>query len=241
MTVTVDHVGIAVENLTGGLPFWSEVLDLRVAGIETVDSEGVKVAFLPAGDARIELLEPTREDSPVARFLARRGAGIHHVTFRVPRIEPVLERLSARGAPMLDRAPRPGAEGTRIAFLHPRATGGVLVELVERPATPAKARAGLGAGDPLLVYLREPQEKMWGVLRERDASGVTIEGMDLASVDAWTKQVERGEEGIVPSVLFFPMARVERILLDRGTPGLPSLSETFRARTGRHVQDVLGV
>jgi len=153
----------------------------------------------------------------------------------------VLERLSARGAPMLDRAPRPGAEGTRIAFLHPRATGGVLVELVERPATPAKARAGLGAGDPLLVYLREPQEKMWGVLRERDASGVTIEGMDLASVDAWTKQVERGEEGIVPSVLFFPMARVERILLDRGTPGLPSLSETFRARTGRHVQDVLGV
>jgi|RhiMethySRZTD1v2_1073278.scaffolds.fasta_scaffold156242_3 methylmalonyl-CoA/ethylmalonyl-CoA epimerase len=240
MTVTVDHIGIAVENLTSALPFWSEVLDLRVAGIETVDTEGVKVAFLPAGDARVELLEPTRADSPVARFLAKRGAGIHHVTFRVARIEPVLEQLEARGVPMLDRAPRPGAEGSRVAFLHPKATGGVLVELVERAAPAGAPSRGLAPGDPLLVYLRDPHEKMWGVLRERDASGVTIEGMDLASVDAWTKQVERAEDGIVPSVLFFPMARVERILLDRGTPGLPSLSETFLARTGRRVQDVLG-
>jgi methylmalonyl-CoA/ethylmalonyl-CoA epimerase len=238
MTLTVDHVGIAVESLTAALPFWSEVLDLRVAGIETVDTEGVKVAFLPAGDARVELLEATRDDSPVARYLAKRGGGIHHLTFRVARIEPILERLAARGAPMLDRASRPGAEGSRVAFLHPRATGGVLVELVERPSVPASR--GLAPGDPLLVYLRDPQEKMWGVLRERDGSGVTIEGMDLASVDAWTKQIERAEDGIVPSVLFFPMARVERILLDRGTPGLPSLSETFLARTGRRVQDVLG-
>jgi methylmalonyl-CoA/ethylmalonyl-CoA epimerase len=240
MTVTVDHVGIAVESLKDRLPFWSEVLDLRVAGIETVDSEGVKVAFLPAGDARVELLEPTRPDSPVARFLAKRGEGIHHLTFGVAAIGPVLERLAARGAPMLDRAPRPGAEGSRVAFLHPKATGGVLVELVERPRPGPSSRGGLVPGEPLLVYLREPQEKMWGVLRERDGSGVTIEGMDLASVDAWTKQVERGEDGIVPSVLFFPMGRVERILLDRGTPGLPSLSETFLTRTGRRVQDVLG-
>jgi len=162
------------------------------------------------------------------------------VTFRVARIEPVLQDLAARGVPMLDRAPRPGAEGSRVAFLHPKATGGVLVELVERAAPAGPPQRGLAPGDPLLVYLRDPQEKMWGVLRERDASGVTIEGMDLASVDAWTKQVERAEDGIVPSVLFFPMARVERILLDRGTPGLPSLSETFLARTGRRVQDVLG-
>lgn len=239
MTVTVDHVGIAVTDLKSRLPFWSEILDLRVAGIETVDSEGVKVAFLPAGDARIELLEPTRDDSPVARFLAKRGEGIHHVTFRVAAIAPVLERLRASGAPMLDVASRPGAEGSRVAFLHPKATGGVLVELVEKPERPA-ARGGLVPGDPLLVYLRDPHEKMWGVLRERDGSGVTIEGMDLASVDAWTKQIERGEDGIVPSVLFFPMGRIERILLDRGTPGLPSLSETFLARTGRRVQDVLG-
>jgi len=127
-----------------------------------------------------------------------------------------------------------------VAFLHPRAAGGVLVELVERAMPKAEAARGLTPGDPLLVYLRDPHEKMWGVLRERDAAGVTIEGMDLASVDAWTKQIERAEEGIVPSVLFFPMARVERLLLDRGTPGLPSLSETFLARTGRRVQDVLG-
>jgi hypothetical protein len=90
-----------------------------------------------------------------------------------------------------------------------------------------------------LLYLRDPHEKLWGVLCERDAAGVTVEGLDLASFDAWTAQVERGEDGITPSVVFVPMSRVERVLLDRGTPALPSLSEGFLRRTGRTVQSVL--
>jgi hypothetical protein len=114
-----------------------------------------------------------------------------------------------------------------------------LVELVEKPVEAGPRRAAIVAGDAVLVYLRDPHERMWGVLRERDASGVTVEGLDLTSFDAWTSQVERGEEGIAPSLLFLPMARVERVLLDRGTPALPSLSENFLLRTGRTVQTVL--
>lgn len=239
MILKVDHVGIAVSSLAERLPFWRDLLGLPVSGTETVPTEGVRVAFLPAGASRVELLEAARSDSPIAKFVGSRGEGIHHITLEVEAIQPVLDRIRAAGAPMLDDAPRPGASGTKVAFLHPRASGGVLVELVERRAG-SRARAGLNAGDPVLAYLRDPQEKMWGILRERDASGVTLEGMDLASFDAWTAQVERGEEGIVPSVLFFPMARVERLLLDRGTEALPSLSETFERRTGRRVGEVVG-
>jgi hypothetical protein len=151
----------------------------------------------------------------------------------------VLDRLRASGVQLLDDTPRPGASGTKVAFLHPRAAGGVLVELVEKPAEAGRGRAVIGAGDPVLLYLREPHEKLWGVLREKDASGLTVEGLDLASFDSWTTQVERGEEGIRPSVVFLPMARVERVLLDHGTPSLPSLSEGFLRRTGRTVQSVL--
>lgn len=239
MILKVDHVGIAVSSLAERLPFWRDLLGLRVAGTETVPTEGVTVAFLPAGTSRVELLEAARPDSPIAKFVRSRGEGIHHITLEVEAIQPVLDRIRAAGAPMLDDAPRSGASGTKVAFLHPRASGGVLVELVEGRAG-ARARGGLAAGAPVLAYLRDPQEKMWGILRERDASGVTLEGMDLASFDAWTAQVERGGEGIAPSVLFFPMARVERLLLDRGTEALPSLSETFERRTGRRVGDVIG-
>jgi methylmalonyl-CoA/ethylmalonyl-CoA epimerase len=239
MILKVDHVGIAVEGLDERLPFWRDLLGLAVTGTAAVATEGVRVAFLPAGESRVELLEPTRPDSPIAKFLAKRGEGIHHITFEVDAIQPLLDRLRAAGVALLDETPRPGAEGSTVAFLHPRATGGVLVEVVERaPGVPGKP-SGLAPGDPVLAYLRDPQEKMWGVLRERDASGVTIEGMDLASVGAWTSQVEKGLGGIAPSVLFFPMGRLERLLLDRGTPELPSLSETFERRTGRRVQDVL--
>lgn len=241
MILKVDHVGIAVSSLDFGLSFWHDALGLPLGGTETVATEGVKVAFLPAGESRVELLESCRPDSPIAKFIAKRGEGIHHITFQVEAIQPVLDRLRARGVPLLDDAPRPGAHGTKVAFLHPRAAGGVLVELVEKGVAPAGRRGtGIDAGDAVLVYLREPQEKLWGVLRDRDASGLTLEGMDLASFDAWTTQVERGEEGITPSTLFLPMARVERLLLDQGTPSLPSLSEGFLRRTGRSVQDVLG-
>jgi methylmalonyl-CoA epimerase len=240
MILKIDHVGIAVESLGERLAFWRDALGMRVAGTENVATEGVTVAFLPAGESRVELLEASRPDSAIAKFLAKRGEGIHHITLQVEAIQPVLDRLKARGIPLLDDAPRPGAGGSKVAFLHPRAAGGVLVELVEKShAGPARAR-GVAAGDPVLLYLRDPHEKLWGILRERDASGVTLEGLDLASFDAWMAQVERGEDGIVPSVLFIPMTRVERVLLDRGTPSLPSLSDGFERRTGRTVQEVLG-
>ena len=240
MILKVDHVGIAVSTLAEGLSFWHDALGLPVGGTEAVAAEGVTVAFLPAGESRVELLESSRPDSPIAKFIAKRGTGIHHITFQVEAIQPVLDRLRSRGVPLLDDAPRPGAHGTKVAFLHPRAAGGVLVELVEKAASGGRRGTGIQPGDPVLVYLRDPQEKLWGVLRDRDTAGLTLEGMDLASFDAWTRQVERGEEGITPSTLFLPMVRVERLLLDRGTPSLPSLSEGFQRRTGRSVQDVLG-
>jgi len=239
MILRVDHVGIAVKSLDERVGFWRDGLGLELGGTETVSTEGVRVAFLPAGSSRVELLEATRPDSAIAKFIEKRGEGIHHLTFEVEAIQPVLDRLKAQGIPLLDDAPRPGAEGSKVAFLHPRAAGGVLVELVEKRAA-GRAKAGLLAGDAVLVYLRDPNEKMWGVLHERDVSGLTVEGMDLASFDAWTSQIERGEDGIAPSLFFFPMARVERVLLDRGTASLPSLSDGFLRRTGRTVQSVLG-
>jgi methylmalonyl-CoA/ethylmalonyl-CoA epimerase len=240
MILKVDHVGIAVKSLEDRVGFWHDGLGLVLGGTESVPTEGVRVTFLPVGASHVELLEATRPDSPIARFIEKKGEGIHHITFEVERIQPVLDRLKAHGVPLLDDTPRPGAAGTKVAFLHPRAAGGVLVELVEKPAAAGHGKPGLGAGDAVLVYLRDPQEKMWGVLRERDVSGLTLEGMDLASFDAWISHVERGEDGIAPSLFFFPMARVERVLLDRGTPSVPSLSDGFLRRTGRTVQSVLG-
>jgi len=240
MILKIDHVGIAVSSLDERLSFWRDALGMKVAGTESVPTAGVTVAFLPAGETRVELLEASRPDSPIAKFLAKRGEGIHHITLQVEAIQPVLDRLKDRGIPLLDDAPRLGSGGTKVAFLHPRAAGGVLVELVERSRGPSARARGIGAGDPVLLYLREPHEKLWGILRERDASGITLEGFDLASFDAWMAQFERGEDGIAPSVLFIPLMRVERVLLDRGTPSLPSLSDGFERRTGRTVREVLG-
>jgi methylmalonyl-CoA epimerase len=240
MILKVDHVGIAVRSLDEALEFWRDALGLTHARTESVPSEDVRVAFLPAGETRIELLEAGRPDSAIGKFIAKRGEGIHHITFQVEAIQPVLDGLKARAVPLLDDTPRPGAEGTRVAFLHPRAAGGVLVELVEQPGERPRRASAIAVGDAVLLYLRDPHEKMWGVLRERDGSGVTVEGLDLQSFDAWTAQIERGDEGITPSLVFVPMARVERVLLDRGTPALPSLSEGFFVRTGRTVQGVMG-
>ncbi len=236
MILKVDHVGIAVRSLDEALRFWRDALGMTVAGTETVDTEGVRVAFLPAGESRVELLEASRTESPIGKFIDKRGEGIHHITLGVAAIQPVLDGLKASGVPLLDDRPRPGAHGTKVAFLHPRAAGGVLVELVEIESGAARPSPGIAPGEAVLLYLKDPHEKLWGVLRERDASGVTVEGLDLASFDAWTAQVERHEQGITPSVVFVPMSRVERILLDRGTPELPSLSERFFERTGRAVQ-----
>jgi len=241
MSMRMNHVGIAVETLEHALPFWAEALGLEVRGIETVEAERVKIAWLAAGEACIELLEPTSADSPVRRYLERhpRG-GIHHLTLEVDDLALALERLAARGVQVLGPAPRLGAHGRPIAFLHPQSTGGVLLELVERAPRAARGESELGPGSPVLLYLREPQERMWGVLRLLDATGVVLEGIDLASFDDWVAQVEREDPSIIgPSVLFLPMLRLEKVLLDRTTGELPSLADRFKRRTGRTVLDVL--
>ncbi len=233
----IDHIGIAVKNIDERLPFWSQALGLTLAGLEKVASEGVEVAMLSAGPSRIELLEPLGDDTTVGRFLARRGEGIHHLTLEVDDLDTTLAELRAREVPLIGDAPRDGAGGSRVAFLHPRASGGVLVELVERPDRPS---AEIAPGKAVLLYLRDPQEKLWGVLRKMDGAGVVLEGIDISSFDDWVAQIERGEESVVgPSVLFVPMIRLEKILLDRSSGHLPSLADRFKRRAGRSVQAVL--
>jgi len=128
----LDHVAVAVRSISEALPFYRDVLGLEYRGEETVPGQGVKVAVLGAGENRIELLEPTTPDSPVARFLEKNGPGLHHIALCTDDLAAELERLAAKGVRLIDAVPRNGAEGTRIAFLHPRAAAGVLIELVER-------------------------------------------------------------------------------------------------------------
>ncbi len=130
----IDHIGIATRGIEESLSFWRDALGLEVKHTETVEEQGVRVAMLPAGEPRIELLEPTGEDSPVAKFLARRGPGIHHVAVRVPDIRAALARLKEQGAKLIDSEPRIGAGGCLVAFVHPATAGGVLLELVEHQA-----------------------------------------------------------------------------------------------------------
>lgn len=128
MVRRIDHIGIAVPSLAGGLGFY-EALGLSCSGRETVASQQVEVAFVEVGESRIELLEPTGPDSPIARFLEKRGQGIHHICFRVDDIERRLAGLKAAGVRLINEEPVPGADGCRVAFVHPASAGGVLVEL----------------------------------------------------------------------------------------------------------------
>jgi len=130
--LALDHIGIAVEKIDAALPVWEGVLGLSLHGVEDVAEQKVKTAFLPLGESEIELLEPTDPEGPIGKFIAAKGQGIHHVAFRVANIEEALAELKAKGVRLIDETPRYGAGGARIAFLHPKATGGVLVELCER-------------------------------------------------------------------------------------------------------------
>lgn len=236
----VDHLGIAVRSLESGLRFWADALGLEVGGMETIAVDDVKVAFLPVGTGRLELLEPLHEESPVGRFLKRHGEGIHHLTLEVEDIDSAVSRLKERNVEVIGNASRPGAGQSRVAFLHPRSTGGVLLELVEHRHRAERA-AAIAPGHPVLAYLREPQEKLWGILQRLDGAGLMLEGIDLTSFDDWMSQIERGEERAVgPSLLFIPTPRIEKILLDRASGELPSLAERFFQRIGRRVEEVLG-
>lgn len=131
---TLDHVGIAVASLDEALPIWESLVGSKGFGREVVEAQGVEVVFIGSGAGRVELLAPTRDDSAVARFLDRRGAGMHHVCYRVPDIRTALAELEHEGFQPIDREPRRGAQDHLVAFLHPRTSSGVLVELVEAPS-----------------------------------------------------------------------------------------------------------
>lgn len=128
----VDHIGIAVADLEKALGFYRDQLGLDFKGIEEVDEQKVKVAFFPVGESKIELLESTDPEGPVGKFIEKKGEGIHHLSFRVSNLEDKLRRLKEQGVALIDEKPRYGAGGAKIAFLHPKSTGGVLVELCER-------------------------------------------------------------------------------------------------------------
>jgi methylmalonyl-CoA/ethylmalonyl-CoA epimerase len=128
----IDHLGIAVNSIDEGKNFWSDVLGLKFEGSETVEAQKVTTAFFPVGESEVELLESTSPDGPVAKFIEKKGQGIQHVAFRVDNIEAALEELKEKGIRLIDEKPRMGAGGAKIAFLHPKATQGVLVELCER-------------------------------------------------------------------------------------------------------------
>lgn len=127
----LDHVAIAVHSIDEALASYQLLSGASGSRRERVESQGVEVCFIGEGDGKLELLEPLDEDSPVGRFLARRGAGLHHIAYRVPDIRAALRQLADSGMDLIDREPRTGAGGHLVAFIHPRSTGGTLVELVE--------------------------------------------------------------------------------------------------------------
>ena len=125
----IGHVGIALASIGTALPFFRDVLGMPA--VDVADSDGARISAVAAGESLVELLEPEGNETPIGKFLARRGPGIHHICFAVDDLDAMLERCRAAGVELIDQVPRIGAEGKRIAFLHPRSTGGILVELSE--------------------------------------------------------------------------------------------------------------
>ena len=128
----LDHIGIAVANLDESVKFYTDILGMELHGTETVAEQKVRAAFLPVGDTEVELLESTDPEGPIAKFIEAKGQGIQHLAFSVPDIEAALAELKAKGVRLIDEKPRYGAGGAKIAFLHPKATNGVLIELSQR-------------------------------------------------------------------------------------------------------------
>lgn len=129
----IEHIGIAVKSIEEQLPYYEGVLGLKCYNIETVEDQKVKTAFFMIGQTKIELLEPTSEDSTVAKFIEKRGEGVHHIAFATKNLSEALQEIEAKGVRLIDTKPRAGAEGLNIAFLHPKSTGSVLTELCEHP------------------------------------------------------------------------------------------------------------
>ncbi|GHV58053.1 methylmalonyl-CoA epimerase [Bacteroidia bacterium] len=127
----IEHIGVAVKSIADSLPYYENVLGLKCYNIEEVADQKVKTAFFKVGQTKIELLEPTSEDSTIAKFIEKKGEGVHHIAFAVPNVAEALSAVEAKGVQLIDKAPRGGAEGLSIAFLHPKSTGSVLTELCQ--------------------------------------------------------------------------------------------------------------
>ena len=132
MIKKIDHIGIAVTSIEKTSEFFSKILGLKVTGEELIEEQKVKVAFLPLGDSELELLESTSPDGPIARFIEKKGEGIQHIAFQVDNLEKGLKKLKKEGISLINESPRYGAGGAKIAFLHPKSTNGMLIELSER-------------------------------------------------------------------------------------------------------------
>ncbi len=131
MISKIDHLGIAVKDLDAAIKTLEEGFGLKASGREVVESQKVTVAFIPVGESRLELLEPTSDDSAIAKFLASRGEGLHHVALHTDDVAEALKGAEAKGLRLIDKGPRPGAHGTKVGFVHPKSTNGVLFELVQ--------------------------------------------------------------------------------------------------------------
>ncbi len=129
----IEHIGIAVKSIEEHLPYYENVLGLKCYNIETVVDQKVKTAFFKIGQTKIELLEPTSEDSTIAKYIEKRGEGVHHIAFATNDVNTALKEVEEKGVKLIDTKSRPGAEGLNIAFLHPKSTGSVLTELCEQP------------------------------------------------------------------------------------------------------------
>ena len=185
MKAVLDHVGIAVKDLPAALAFYRDALGLEIEAPEDVASQRVRAHFVPVGESKLELLEATAPDSPIAKYIGKRGPGLHHITLRVEDIGAALAQLKARGVQLIDEEPRPGAEGALIAFVHPTATGGVLVELKQSAIGNRSAR-------------RTPHSAI-----QRFALG----GLELISVSDGFLRLDGGSMfGTVPKVLWAKQA-----------------------------------
>ncbi|MCU0412242.1 MAG: methylmalonyl-CoA epimerase [Bacteroidetes bacterium] len=129
----IEHIGIAVKNLTDAIKYYEEVLGLKCYGVEEVADQKVRTAFFKVGETKIELLESTNPEGPIGKFIEKKGEGIHHIAFAVPNVQQALQHAESYGVQLIDRSPRRGAEGLNIAFLHPKSTLGVLTEFCEHP------------------------------------------------------------------------------------------------------------
>lgn len=132
MITRLDHIGIAVHSIEDTLPIYVQLLGLKLEKLEDAKQHGIKAALLAVGEIKIELMEPSDKETPISKFLEKRGQGMHHISFRVDNIEKALDELKAKGVALIDEKPRVGFEGGKIAFLHPKSTGNVLIELCQK-------------------------------------------------------------------------------------------------------------